>query len=575
MSDFDATPVVLSERSPSCLLSMTIHSQYSTSSRSSRPWLIWLIWLIFALLWFGSLGHNALIHPDEGRYASISLEMLQSGDWLTPRLNGLLYFEKPALPYWIGALSFKIFGVNEFAARFWPGLSGFLAVIAVGFTARRLWDEESGHLAALVMASSCWVVGNSHFLNLDTGLSFFLTSALCAFLLAQSDDTGLKERHRWMLICWAAMAGATLSKGLIGIMIPGAVLVLYSIIYRQFGFWRRLHLLSGLALFLALTAPWFILVSLKNPGFANFFFIHEHFERFLTTEHKRTGPFWYFVPYLLLGFLPWTTLLPGLLRFGMGREGRGSLQSRRLLLLWAVFIFLFFSKSGSKLPSYILPMFPALALLAGHYLAQLQPRALIRHLLLPALLWLALLLTYPFIRRFSDSGTPFAVIQHMAGYIALGAMVFLTGTLFAWRLLALESKQTALMVLALASLTALTLAAVGYDSYGQMKSSRALVAELNPSTDTELFSVEYYDQTFPFYLRRNVTLVSYVDEFELGEKHEPARWIPTLDAFIPRWQAAPRALAMMGEGTYQALRQRGVPMRVMYRDARRLVVGKP
>lgn len=135
-------------------------------------------WGLLILLWFAPLGYRDLIHPDEGRYASIALEMLQSGDWLSPHLNGFLYFEKPILQYWMGALSFAVFGVNDFAARFWPALMGFVAVGAVGLTAQRLWGARAGHYAAMVMASSTWVLGNSHFLSLDMGLSGFLTLAL-------------------------------------------------------------------------------------------------------------------------------------------------------------------------------------------------------------------------------------------------------------------------------------------------------------------------------------------------------------------------------------------------------------
>jgi 4-amino-4-deoxy-L-arabinose transferase-like glycosyltransferase len=573
MSDFNDAPVVLSNcvSRPACKL-MTTHTFYSTPAPARHAW---LFWLGFALLWFCSLGHNTLIHPDEGRYASISLGMLQTGDWITPRLNGLLYFEKPPLQYWIGALCFKLFGINEFAARFWPALSGFLSVAAVGFSAKKLWGDEAGHLAAMVMGSCCWVVANSHFLNLDTGLNFFLTLTLCAFLLAQREDAGNGERRSWMWLCWAAMAGATLSKGLIGLMIPGAVLVLYSLVYRQFSYWRRLHLITGLVLFLLLAAPWFILVSERNPGFADFFFIHEHFQRFLTTEARRTGPLWYFVPFLLVGFLPWTTLLPSLLMFGHEREGRGLVQCNRLLLVWVVFVFAFFSKSGSKLPSYILPMFPALALLAGHYLSHTRAQALGKHLLLPALVWLGLLFAYPFSTHFSGPDVPLAVIHHFAGYIALAAMIFLLGAACCWRFLVLDRKLGAVLLLSLASVAALMLVAAGYDNYGELKSSRALVASLRPSRDTEVFAVRFYDQTLPFYLQRNVTLVDYIDEFELGERAEPTRWIPTLDGFISRWQAAPRALAMMAPDTYEQLNQRGVAMRVVFRDARRLVVSKP
>jgi len=554
---------------------MTIQSFHSHSFQPTSPWLKWIVWLVFAIVWFGSLGHNVLIHPDEGRYASISLGMLQSGDWVTPRLDGLLYFEKPALPYWMGALCFKLFGINEFAARLWPAVCGFLSVVLVGSTARRLWGEEAGHLSALVMGSCCWVVANSHFLNLDSSLTFFLTVSLCTFLLAQRSDTGIGGRRILMWLCWAGMAGATLSKGLIGIVIPGATLVLYSLLCREFRFWGKLHLFSGLLIFLALAAPWFVMVSLKNHGFANFFFIHEHFQRFLTTEHKRTGPIWYFVPFLVAGFLPWTTLLPGMCLTGTEKDRRETIQSNRLLLIWSVFIFLFFSKSGSKLPSYILPMFPALALLAGHYMARMEARRLCKHLIIPSVCWLALLVLCAFTRRFASDDTPVEIIQHFARFIAPAAVVFLIAAACAWRYLLLDRKRSAVLLLALASVVSLTLVAIGYNGYAQLKSTRAVVAAIQPSADTELFSVRTYDQTFPFYLRRNVTLVDYVDEFELGENTEPSRWIPSLEGFVVRWNAAPRAMAMMQDDTYETLQKEGVPMRVVYRDTRHLVVSKP
>ena len=552
---------------------MTYYS-FDTTATPTRH--VWLAWMVFAAVWFVSIGHNTLIHPDEGRYATISLGMLQSGDWITPRLNGLLYFEKPALPYWLGALMFRLFGVSEWTARLWPALAGFLSIALVGLTARRLWGSEAGHLAALVMGSSSWVMANSHFLNLDTGLTFFLTLTLCAFLLAQREDAGLAARRNWMWTCWAGMAGAVLCKGLIGLAIPGAVLVLYSLLLRQFFFWRRLHLISGVVLFLALCAPWFVLVSMRNPEFAHFFFIHEHVERFLTTEHRRTGPYWYFVPYLLVGFLPWTPLLPPMLLQGLNREGRSALlQADRLLLIWAIFVFAFFSVSGSKLPSYILPMFPALALLAGHYLSRMRPAQLGRHLIVPVLFWAAVIVFDTFISRWQSPDVPLPVLRHLAGFAALGALAFLLGAACAWRFLALERKLPAVIAIALASLVALTLATLGYAPYAELKSARAVVQALHPDAQTEVFSVRYYDQTLPFYLERNVTLVDYMDEFELGEKAEPQRWIPTVDGFVPRWMAANKALAMMGTDTYTELKQRGLPMKVVYQDPRRLVVAKP
>jgi 4-amino-4-deoxy-L-arabinose transferase-like glycosyltransferase len=532
-------------------------------------------WGVLVIFWFATLGQRALIHPDEGRYAELSLGMLLSGDWITPRLNGILYFEKPALQYWMGALSFLTFGINEFAARFWPGLTGLLSVLAVGLTARRLWGN--GHYAALVMAGSVWVIANSHFLNLDTGVTFFLTLTLCAFLWAQQDEASPTERRHGMWVAWAAMAGATLSKGLIGVLIPGSVLVIYSLFHWQWSVWRRMYWLPGLAIFLLLSLPWFWLVSERNPGFANFFFIHEHFDRFLTTVHRRDEPFWYFVPILCAGFLPWTSLLPRLFREAWPRRQESAFQTERFLLIWAFFVFAFFSKSSSKLPSYILPMFPALALLLGQTLARARAAELKKHLWLPSLIWGLIAGAYLFVDFFAEAGTPSENLQHFAIYLAVGGLGFLSCAALAWRLLVQEKTLAALMLLAAGSLFGVSLASIGHDALGQLKSSKRVVEQLAPylRPDMEIFSVRTYDQTFPFYLRRRVIQVEYQDEFSFGQKAEPDKAISSLGQFVARWQSAPYAMAMLEQQTFNDLQQQGVAMKPVYQDVRRMVVVKP
>lgn len=547
----------------------------SPASRVARPVAVrltardGLLLLVLAVLWFGLLGQRSLIHSDEGRYAALALGMLDSGDWVTPRLNGLLYFEKPALSYWIGAAAFRVFGVNEFAARFWPALAGFLTVLVVAYTGARLWGRETGLRAAAVAASATWMVGNSHFLTLDMGLTLFLTLVLCSLLMAQRVGIDAKAQRAWMWSAWAGMALAVLSKGLVGIVIPGAALLIWSVWQRSFAFWRRMHWLSGLAIALAIAAPWFVVVSLRNPGFADFFFIHEHFARYLTTEHRREGAWWYFVPWLLLGLLPWTSALPWL------RPGQGeTMSARRMLLAWCGFVFVFFSASGSKLPSYILPMFPALALLVAHTLGSASPRALQRHLLVLIVGCVVLLALATQYRRFVSASMPPDAMHALARGALAGGAIFLVGAGFARWLLTRERVSAAVLALAFAHTAAVLVAAQGHDAYGQRKSAAPIAAALRGelAPDTQVFAVRSYDQTLPFYLRRTVTLVDYVDEFAYGEQHEPERWIPTLEAFVPRWKAAPHALAYMSPGTLQTLREMGLALRVVYQDERRVVV---
>jgi len=338
----------------------------------------WLIALVTLLAWFAALDVRKLQHPDEGRYAEIAREMSVTGDWVTPRLNGIKYFEKPPLQYWITAVAFGI-EIDEWTARLAPALGGFIAVLAVGFTLARLETPLAGAYASLALAGCVWHVGMSHFATLDALLTGFLTLALCAFLLAQRDGSSLRDQRTWMLAVYAALAAATLTKGPVALVIAGGALVVYTLVTRDAGPWRRLYLLPGLALFLVLTAPWFLMVSRTNPEFARFFFIHEHFTRFLTSEHRRTGGWYYFIPLFAFGVLPWLLVWAWTLRRSWrdaAVNGAG-FSWPRFCLAWSAFVFVFFSLSGSKLPSYILPLFPAVAMVLGWQLTRLPARTLV------------------------------------------------------------------------------------------------------------------------------------------------------------------------------------------------------
>lgn len=549
----------------------------SLAEDSLSRWSLAALLLVFAGVWFGSLGLRSLIHTDEGRYAALALEMARSGDWVTPRLNGLLYFEKPAFQYWVGALSFHILGVNEFSARLWPGLAGFLTVAVVGFTAGRLWGRESGIRALAICASTTWIIGNSHFLTLDAGLTLFLTVVLCAVLLAESAKADPSIHRRWIWVAWAAMAGAVLSKGLVGIVIPGGVLVVVSLWRRDFGLWRRMHLLSGALVFLALMSPWFVMVSLRNPGFAEFFFVHEHFTRYLTTVHRREGAWWYYLPLLFVGFLPWTSGLPWLLQSDKSGAGSKGIFARHMLVAWCGFVLVFFSMSGSKLPSYILPMFPALALVLAQRLRNANVAALRWHMLLPTLFWVVVLIASTQIHRLLPAGTPTEVMEAFEVALRIAALLYLVGAAIACYCLRQRQVTAALLGLAMGHLLATTVAMQSHDAYGQLKSAAPFSGTLLRliDQDTPVFAVRSYDQTLPYYLRRNVVLVDYVDEFAFGQAKEPEKSIPSLDDFVVRWKSLPRAAAYMRHDTWQELNQGGLPMQVVFEDPRRLIVVKP
>jgi 4-amino-4-deoxy-L-arabinose transferase-like glycosyltransferase len=553
-------------------------------------WAWILIAVVAGLAWFSVLDHRKLQHPDEGRYSEIAREMAVSGDWVTPRLNDLKYFEKPPLQYWLTAAVFRTFGTDEWTARLVPALAGFLGVLVVGFTAGRLAGATAGVYAGLGLLGCVWHIGLSHFVTLDALLTFWLTVALCAFLLAQQATAPPAIVRRWMLVMYAALALATLTKGLVALVLPGASLVLYTIIVRDLGPWRRLHLVPGLAVYLVITAPWFILVSRANPEFAQFFFIHEHFQRFLSTEHRRTGAWWYFVPLFVGGLMPWplawaATVVPSWRRSAAAANG---FRWERFCLVHAAFVFVFFSLSGSKLPSYILPMFPALMLVFGVGLTRISARLLGWMTLFGAvaasLLLLVLVAGWPqWAARFATAATPVELFLDFGPWIQTAVGIFAAGALaaaVAFRRDTPRAKSVGILLLSLSSLAGFQVAFAGHDAFRPTRSAFDILRAAEAAEGGALapgvpvYQLHGYDQTLSFYLARPTTLVAFVDEFGLGLRAEPDKGIADEAEWIRRWDTLPQGYALMPKSNYAELAARGLPMRVLAADPRRVFVAR-
>ena len=555
---------------------------------SRRTWIV--LGVVLGIAWFANLDVRKLQHPDEGRYAEIAREMLATGDWVTPRLDGLKYFEKPPLQYWLTAASFRLFEQDEWTARLPGAIAGWATVLVVGGTGAAIATPAAGAYAALALAGSVWLFGIAHLVTLDALLTFWLTLSFCAFLRAQHARDAPTRARRWMLLAYAAAAGGVMTKGLVALLIPFGSLVVYSLVTRDRSPWRRLHLAPGLAVLLALTAPWFVLVSMRNPEFARFFFIHEHFERFLTTEHRREGAWWYFVPMFLTGFLPWTGLFGWRLRHAWrdATVDAGGFAWAKFCLVWAAFVFVFFGLSGSKLPSYILPMFPATALVLGWQLVQVPRRTLV---VLTAVLvavtfalWLAMLAGWSRIAAvLADPRTPRALYDALGPWVKLALGVaaggYLVG-LLALRRRGERARTLGIVALSLATILAMQAAFSASDVFRATRSAADLVTTLenaaNPPYDPNapFFQVRMYDQTLPFYLGRTTTLVEYRDELGPGLDAEPGRGIARVADWVPRWQALSQGYALMSPDTYDALKAAGVPMRVVATDARRVLVAR-
>ncbi len=541
----------------------------------SKP-LAWGLLIVFCVVWFYALGARTLVPTDEGRYAEMAREMVATGDWITPRLNGIKYFEKPPLQTWMNALSFAAFGLGEWQARLWTGLCGLLGIVLTAYAGRRVFNERVGFNAGLVLASSFWWAGFGHINSLDMGLAGMMTLALCGLLLGQRKDADTRERRNWMLLCWAGMALAVLSKGLIGIVLPGAVLVLYTLFSRDWGIWKRLHLMAGLLVFFTITTPWFVLVSLQNPEFPHFFFIHEHVQRFTSKIHNRAGPWYYFIPLLVIGILPWLGVLAQSLWAGR-RDADAGFQPRKMLLTWAGFIFFFFSISGSKLPSYIVPIFPALALLIALHLETATRKNWAVTAGLMAVLGVVGLAYVPSLPGLATDALEIVNYRASQPWAIAGLALVLAGALqVLWWIKQGRSDLTmrATIVLALTGFLGGQLMMLGTEAQGRYRAGSPLLpaieAELTPAV--KIYAVGLYEQALPFYLRRTMTLVEHPDELAFGLQQEPHLWLPERAAFIEQWNKGPKALAITTPKIFSELQSSGVRLRLVTRDSRRVVI---
>ncbi len=329
------------------------------TKRALGPW----SWALVALALstpFWSLSHP-LVEVDDARYAEVPREMVVGGDWATPHLDGLDYVEKPPLWYWTCAVSYKLFGVGETQARLAMGVYSLAALLGTLWLGWWLFSPAAGALATALLSSAGLFFFLEHYLTPDLPLTACLlwSAGLLLRALERPEDA------RWAApLAWACAGLAFLAKGLIGLVFPGVWTVALLVLYPRY---RRaaLSLLRplGPALSLAIAVPWYLLMERRHPGFLRFIFVEQHFQRFLTQKYNRSNPWWFFLAALPACVLPWT---PAFLD-GLARAARRWREQRApaALALWVLIIVAFFSKSQSKLITYILPVAPQCALLAA------------------------------------------------------------------------------------------------------------------------------------------------------------------------------------------------------------------
>jgi 4-amino-4-deoxy-L-arabinose transferase-like glycosyltransferase len=342
----------------------------STSTAARIGWAILILTTLY-VCYFSHLGAIGFVGPDEPRYAWIARNMAETGDWVTPRLYGKPWFEKPPLFYWGAALSFMLFGVSEAAARLPSAVSALLATLALAWLALRLYGAETARWLLLLLPTTVGMIGFSHAAATDMPFSAMLTIAMvCAavvFGLTRNENTPILPRRPWLaLLLFGFFLGlAVLAKGPAALILSGGAIFFWALFTKR---WRdafRLFHPAAIASFCLIALPWYILCARRNPDFFHIFIIEHNFKRYLTPEFQHVQPSWYYIPITFLALLPWAPLLaaPCSDAWRAWKESRGRNSPALFFACWAGLTVVFFSISKSKLPGYVLPSVPPIVLL--------------------------------------------------------------------------------------------------------------------------------------------------------------------------------------------------------------------
>jgi 4-amino-4-deoxy-L-arabinose transferase-like glycosyltransferase len=542
------------------------HGSLGEGWEQVKRWTLSLFFLSAAILYFSALGTIPLLEPDEGRYAEIPREMLSSGDFVTPHLNGVVYLEKPPLYYWGTAASLAAFGETEFGAR------GFTVAVSVAGILLTYWmgsvlaGWRTGLYSAIVLSTSFYyyVIGRLNTIDMTLAVLLVL-SIFPAFLYI----SGKRERRAYLLLSYGASGLAFLTKGLVGVVFPLAIMVLWLVFSRRHREFRKAISPSGMAVFLAIVLPWIYLVQRANPDFFWFFFVHEQFLRYTSRIHHHAEPFWYFIPVVIAGFFPWVAFLR---RVALSvRRAHGEFLHREdlvFLLCWVLFIFLFFSFSSSKLPTYVVPIFPPLAVLFGRGLTLWADReegtARCRFPLALSAVLAAVILAVPSFSRYRMEPAAWAWVT--AAPVALillwGIMPLFVRRLGAERIVLLSFLFLALFLTSLNRPAGLFLG--GYKSVKNL--SLSLRGILRPGDALAQYGT--FRPGLLFYTGRRTILVETIGELEFGADRAVDRAAYFLDNkdFLRLWNSAQRVVCLFKRDEMPFIREKFPDHRLLYRS---------
>ena len=548
-------------------IAQTLDPQAHRATNSDRldRWLPWILAAGAICVLFYQLGAAALFEPDEGRNAEKAREILLLSDWLTPHENFHPVLDKPIFFYWLIALSYKLFGICEWAARLPSALAALGCVALVYFFARAHWGKAQALWSGLILLTCVEFFLLARLVIFDMALTFFLTLALCAFYGASHSDD-VNRRRMLCFLMFGALGAATLIKGLIGFVVPGMVLFCYLSLTKQWSILRRIYLVPGALLFLAIVLPWYLQVGARHEGYLRYYFWDEHFGRFTSAEFDRSKPWYYFIAVSLIGFFPWTLLWPFVVS---GLRRRACDDKTLFLLLWAGLPVLFFSASRSKLPHYILPIFPALAMLTASRLMTTFNQSAQRAQAILSLTWIAYggVVLYFLIGYWQPAILPKAIVLGVIGmtrYLwCYGVLILFLPLLLSFRKISrhLQSQPRRYLAQASVMILFLVFSAQVMIAASTVRSAKGLGDKALPliRPETQVVFYDTYYAGMGFYLRseKPIWVITQGDRkrtflgnyYALGKRAPPyTRWGKALfhgDEFGDRWRATKQPLLIL------------------------------
>ena len=515
-----------------------------------------LLTLIIGVLFGATVGRYPLAAPDGGRYAEIPREMVVTGDYITPHLNGIKYFEKPPLFYWLQAVSIKFLGANDLAVSIVNALMALATTLCIYFTSRKLYGRVQGIISSFIFATSSLVFALTRAITVDVTLTFFLTGSLCSFLLATQLPASIK-RTLYLWVAYAFAAFAVMTKGLIGIVFLGIIALIWLTICNQWRNIKTYRIISGLFIFLLIALPWHILVQIKNPEFFKFYFIEQHFLRYLTDYAGRSQKWWFLPTLLFAGLYPWMAFFPQTIihHIPMHLEEWKQPKSTTFLLIWIIVIYTFYTFSNSKLIPYILPIFPPIAMLIGNYFAAHWQNQKSNQITIG--FWMLFIVNIAlgisaivatFILDFNEQ----AFSKQNLYIVASGMITSAIAIIISYKKRGLASGFVTLTIIT----AALWLYISPIISTVNRQSIKPLITTLQQTLkpEDEVISYGAYYQDLPFYLQRIITVANFEGELSFGIHHQDASsWMIDQKTFWERWNGNKVVYLITSEGNYRNL----------------------